>query len=155
MKAAGDKERKKCVSGCLRTAQWKHDCIRDKLISASLPFHQKDCLLDLTNVLLDLFSLFFFSMQIFEALGEWCHFWSNVLKRWKCLSWRNYVLSHRALLLFSYCALQLARAVSADNKIFALQGHLSYGIFCQCWHLRALILSKLQRSNLSRRGRKC
>lgn len=154
MKAARDKERKKCThccSGCLCTAKWKHDCIRTKLISVGFPFHQKDCLLDLTNVLLYLFSLFFLSVQIFEAVGEWCHFWSNVLRRWKCLPWGNYVLLHRARLLFSYCALQLASAVSADNKIFALQGHLSYGIFCQCGHLRALMLSKLQRSNLSRR----
>ena len=158
MNAPRDKESKKhicCCCGCLRTVTWKHDCVGTKLISVGFPFHQQDCLLDLTNVPLYLSPLFFLSMQIFEAVGERCHFWSNVLKRWKCLPDGNYVLLHGARLLFSSFALQLARAVSADNKIFTLQGHLSSGTFCQCWHLRASILSKLQRSNLSRRDREC
>lgn len=104
MKPDGDKERKKCMSccpGCLCTVKWKHDCIRTKLISVSFPLHQKDCLLDLTTVLL--YHFFLVSMQTFDEAGEWCHFWSIVLKRWKCLPWGNHVLLHSPVTFLPLC----------------------------------------------------
>lgn len=138
MKPDGDKERKKCMSCCpvclcaVKMKTWLHqkwaDLSQCPLAPKTLPARPDNC---------PLVSLFFVSMQTFDAVGEWCHFWSTVLKRWKCLPWGNHVLLHRAQLLFSHCALQLARAVFTDNKIFTLQGHLSYTVFCQFWHLRA------------------
>lgn len=102
MKPDGDKERKSACPVALAVCallKWKHDCISTKLVSVSFPLHQKDCLLDLTTVLL--YHIFLVSMQTFDAVGEWCHLWSIVLKRWKCLPWGNHVLLHRAQLLFS------------------------------------------------------
>lgn len=130
--------------------KWKHNCISTKLMSVSFPLHEKDCLLDLTTVLLSHF--FLVSMQTFDAVGEWCHFWSIVLKN-ESVCLEKIMFYYTEPSYFSpHCALQLARAVFIDNEILTLQGHLSYSIFCQCRHLRALILSELYRSCLRKDG---
>lgn len=91
-----------------------------------------------------------------EAVSEWCHIWSNVLKRWKGLLWGNY---HQHW--FSCSVTQnpfafpptyaFARAVSKD-KIFSQRGRLSSGIFCQPCHLRASALTKFAVQYFINRG---